>query len=305
MIFGMTDSAQLINDFNRYATMIRDLLEEAENFSPQSESATAIQVERGIIYPLAMRKPPGNLDSAARLIEIANSDRLNTIAVVDHSGHHRPVYRGLLVYSWLQAFGLVYETLPRSEFGRWEEGVRPWCDLLEAELGEIEWPVPPVPADRGSTASESAWMALALHVAGKIFVRDAWIDLASDIFGRIARSQTDSGAFLHATPADNPEMHWYHELVLLHAAASYAVQTEDRVIAAAVARNAEFHQQETQPDHATSQPWALFAFIWNPKTRGFADQILHATSAQISASQEGVSLMLLADALYCIQLFMK
>ncbi|HMB94496.1 MAG TPA: hypothetical protein VKK61_00505, partial [Tepidisphaeraceae bacterium] len=262
----MSDSAQPDDQFRRYAALIRDQLVEAGDFSPQSESATAIQVERGIIFPLALQNRSRQFDAIERLIEVANRDRLNLIAVVDRGGHHRPVYRGLLVYSCLQTFGLIYETLPREQFGRWEEGLRAWCDLLEAELGETEWPIPPVPAERGSNASESAWMALALHIAGKIYVRDAWTDLASDIFGRIARSQTDAGAFLHATPSDNPETHWYHELVLLHAAASYAVQSEDRTIATAVARNAQFHLEQTQPDHATNQPWALFAFIWNPLT---------------------------------------
>jgi hypothetical protein len=298
-------SQQLVDDFSRYARMIRPMLDEASDFSPQSESATAIQVERGIIFPLLLKTPAGNLSAVERLIEISTSDRLSSIAVVDRGGHHRPIYRGLLVYSWLRAFGLVYETLPREQFGRWEEGVRAWCDLLEAELGQTEWPTPPVPAERGLTASESAWMALALHMAGKTFVRDAWMDLASDIFGRIARSQKDSGAFLHATSADSPETHWYHELVLLHASASYAVQSEDRTIAAAVARNAEFHQNETQPDHASNQPWGLFAFVWNPRTHAHADQVLHAASVQLAADAGGVSLMLLADALYCLQLFAK
>jgi hypothetical protein len=298
-------SPDAVGHFQRYAQMIRPMLDEATDFSPQSESATAIQVERGIIFPLLMKQVSGQFTAVERLIEISTSDRLSSMAVIDRGGHHRPIYRGLLVYSWLRAFGLIYETLSREQFGRWEEGVRAWCDLLEAELGQTEWPIPPVPAERGSTATEAAWMALALHVAGKTFVRDAWTDLASDIFGRIARSQTEAGAFLHATSSDSPEMHWYHELVLLHATASYAVQSEDRTIATAVARNADFHQRETQPDHASNQPWGLFAFIWNPRTHSHADQILHASSVQIAADADGVPLMLLADALYCLQLFTK
>jgi hypothetical protein len=81
------------------------------------------------------------------------------------------------------------------------------------------------------------------------------------------------------------------------------VQTEDRTLAAAVARNAEFHLDQTQPDHATAQPWGLFAFIWNPRTRGLADQVLHAARVNQPEGLDGVSLMLLADALYCLELF--
>src|SRR5262249_46770195 len=153
--------------------------------------------------------------------------------------------------------------LPRSEFGRWEEALRVWCNLMESELGEIEIPPGPIPAARGSTATESAWTALSLYIAGKVFIRDAWTDLAADTFGKLTRYPSDKGALLHAGPSDNPETHAYHELALLHAAASYAVQAEDRTIATAVRRATDYHQNETQPDHATTQPWALFAFIWN------------------------------------------
>jgi hypothetical protein len=158
-----------------------------------------------------------------------------------------------------------------------------------------------IPASRGDLAADAAWTAAALFLAGKVFIRDAWTDLAGDAFGRITRSQRQSGAFLVTTASDNPEPAWYHELAILHAAASYAVHSEDRGVARTVARAAQFHQNETQPDHATAQPWGLFAFVWNPATRPTADQLLHAAALQ---PPDGVSLILLADALYCLRLFL-
>jgi hypothetical protein len=302
----MSDSAPLVAEFTKYAEMIRAAMANPPLFATEAESATALQVERGIVFPAALvDQARFDQTPAHRLFELATSPRLSSVAVVDRTGHHRPAYRGLLVYSCLQAFSIMYETLPRSDFGRWEEGLRPWCDLLESDLGQIETLLGPIPAGRGSTATEAAWIALALHVAGKIFIRDAWTDLASDFFGKLCRAQTPSGTFLTARSSDNPETHWYHELLLLHAAASYAVQSEDRTVAAAVAKNAEFHQNETQPDHATNQPWALFAFIWNPRTRPLAEQILHTALIQNSNSPSGITLMLLADALYCLELFTK
>lgn len=298
----MTDQTQILDSYRRYAGLIRSLIRSAQPFMPDSESTTAVQVERGIVFPMAMLDPVEcDRSSVGRLIELSNLDRLPRVAVIDSSGHHRPVYRAALVYSWLQAFSTVYETLPRSEFGQWEEGLRPWCDLMEAELGEIEWPAGPMPASRGASATESAWMALSLHVAGKLFIRDAWTDLASHTFGRLAQARTSHGPFLTVTPSDNPETHWYHELVLLHAAASYAVQAEDRPLAAIVRATSLHHFAETQPDHATPQPWALFPFIWNPASHPVADQILH--TSQINPTP--LSLMLLADALYCLELFLK
>jgi hypothetical protein len=151
--------------------------------------------------------------------------------------------------------------------------------------------------------AQAAWAALALFAAGKVFVRDAWTDLASDTFGRLTRGQTAEGTFLIPSPSDHPETWWYHELVLLHAAGSYAVQAEDRTVAAAVARATAYHLRETQPDHATSHPWALFPFVWNDQTRPLADQVLHSAAVHSPGGADGVSLTLLADALYCLRLF--
>jgi hypothetical protein len=303
------EAEAFLPEFRRYALILtsRVAIEQQPKFD--AESATAVQVERGIVYPRAVLNASAlDISPTDRLIELSNSPRLAQLAIVDRGGHHRPAYPPLLVYSWLQAFRLAYETLPRADFGRWEEGLRPWCDLLEAELGGIDWPPDGMPAARGASATESAWTALALFVAGKVFIRDAWTDLASDTFGKLVRSQqqaqSPAGPFLRASSEDNPDSHWYHELVLLHAAASYALQAEDRTVAAAVARSTNFHMAQTQPDHATNLPWAVFPFIWNPRTRPLADTILHASQMQDPQNQSVLSLMLLADALYCLRLFL-
>ena len=291
--------------FRRYGDLIAGTIPVDIPFAPQVESDTAVQVERGTIFPLSLagRVEETALGRVERIVRLASGGVPSTLAVVDRAGHHRPAYRPLLVYAWMRAYGLLYETLPRVDFARWDEALRSWADLLEAELTNSRIPDGPIPAARGALATESAWAALALFVAGKILVRDAWTDLASDTFGRLTRWQQPGGALLAASAGDNPETLWYHELVLLHAAASYAVQGEDRTVAEAVARGTEYHQRETQPDHATTQPWGLFAFIWNPRTRPLADQLLHAATVEHPSAVDGVSLILLADALYCLRLF--
>lgn len=273
------------------------------DFSPAAENVGSVQVERGIVFAHSMNDPA---DMQPRIAEVLIETPPDRGAVVDRHGHVRGVYRPLLTYCWLQTFSRGYELLPRAEFGRWEESLRAWCDTLESSLGEFEWPEDAIPARLGSRAAEIAWAALTLHVAGKVFVRDAFTDFASDTFGRFTKRQRESGAFFAATGSDNPETNWYHELVTLHAAASYAVQAEDRALAATVRRASDFHAANTQPDHASNQPWALFAFIWNESTRPLAEQLLHAATAQQSAQMSGanhISLMLLADALYCLRLF--
>ena len=315
-------STPVQHELHRYAGLIEAALPREIPFQPRVETATSVQVERGTIYPLSLsrRVDESALERADRLVRLAAPPPsaepasplpvLGSIAVVDRSGVRRPEYRPLLVYSWLQSFRLLYETLPRLEFGRWDEALRAWCDLLEAELTNTRIPEGRLPASRGGAAVEAALAALALFAAGKVFVRDAWTDLASDTFGRLTRGQRDGdggGAFFAAGAGDSPEVAWYHELAMLHAAASYAVQAEDRTVAAAVARATDFHQRETQPDHASAQPWGLFAFVWNPRTRPLAEEMLHTATVQGAAAgagdDDGVALILLADALYCLRLF--
>ncbi len=296
----MADSP--LAEFRRYAGMIAPMLARPFEFSVTPEDDWAIQVERGTVLPLMLSEM--NLEGLARverLIEITRGGRLDTIAIVDRLGHHRPIYRPLLIYAWLSAFSLRYEDLPREEFGRWEEALRSWSDLLEAELGDIGWDESSAWAARGSSAGEACWIALALHRAGKVYVRDVWVDLASDLFGKLIKAQQPSGAFLQVTPADNPEARWYDELAILHAAAAYAALAEDRTVAAAVKKNSEFHLRETQPDHATAQPFGLFAFIWNSETRSLADAMLNHVAMRTEI--DGVSQILLADVMQSLKLF--
>ena len=291
-----------VAEFRKYAGIIAPLLGRGFEFSNTFEGSAAIQVERGTVLPLMLNEVTvEGLSRVDRLIDVTRGGRLDTIAIVDRLGHHRPIYRPLLVYAWLSAFALRYEDLPRQEFGRWEEALRAWSDLLEAELGDIGWDQTSAWAARGSSAGEACWIAVALHRAGKVYVRDVWIDLASDLFGKLVKAQQPSGAFLEMTAADSPEARWFDELAILHAAATYAAMAEDKTVAAAVKRNTEFHLRETQPDHATSQPFGLFAFIWNQQTRSLADQMLNSISMKSEA--DGVTQILLGDVMQCLKLF--
>jgi len=185
-------------------------------------------------------------------------------------------------------------------------------DLSDEVLGAIGSPIK-VRARTVAGSASSSLDSFAIAAAATIALMVVAVLLGAGMlalereehaFGRLVRGQSTGGTWLYAGASDNPETLWFHELVLLHAAASYAVQAEDRTVAAAVARNTEFHLRETQPDHATAQPWGLFAFAWNRDTRPLADELLHAVQArQTPAPAAGVPSILLADALYCLELF--
>lgn len=291
--------ATTLADFKRFADLIAPMIASPPPFVASAENVASVQVERGVVFAHSMNDPA---DTQPALVERLIETATHRIAFVDRPGHTRPVYQPLVIYCWLQTFSRAYETLPRAQFGRWEEALRSWCDLLESSLGDFAWPGDSMPANFGSRAADIAWTALALHRAGKIFIRDAWTDLAADTFGRFTKRQQSSGTLLATTNSDNPETTWYHELVLLHATASYAVQAEDRALASTVLRATDYHAANTQPDHATNQPWGLFAFIWNEATRPLAEQMLHACATQ-PPGETHTTLMLLADALYCLRLF--
>jgi hypothetical protein len=299
----------------RYADLIEPKLEIPSGFTPSEESDSAVQVERALMFPMVVRTATPPSEFAERLVELATSARLPGMDVVDRLGHQRPVYRPLLVYSWLMTYRLQFETLPRMEFARWDEALRAWCDVLADSLSQFHLPGTGIPAASGALASSAAWSALALRVAGSLFIRDPWTDLAAGVMGQLSRAQQPSGAFLMASASDHPETRWYYELCILHAAASFAVQAEDRTVANAVARATTYHLNETQPDHATTQPWGLFAFIWNTQTHSLADQMLHSVELhpregeapaepRLSSQLDPLSLILLADCLYSLRLFL-
>lgn len=306
---ALTDATPVQVAFQNYARVIGAAMPRLpETFVGEAEGdaqGNLVQVERAAMYAAALDRWVNDFvtSAASRLLAAAVNGPPADVRIIDRAGSGRGVYRPLLVYGWLQSFRLLYEVLPGGEFSRWDDSLRAWCDTLEAELTRHRVGGATLPAARAGAAAEAAWAALALFVAGRVFVRDAWTDLASDTFGRLVRAQTPEGSFSAAGPGDSPDLFWYHELILLHAAAGYAVQSEDRGVAGAVMRATDFHLGNTQPDHATNQPWGLFAFIWNPQTRPLADQMLHALGVSSPAGAEGVSLILLADALYCLRLF--
>lgn len=155
-----------------------------------------------------------------------------------------------------------------------------------------------VPASRGHDATAAAWWARARHAAalatghGRV-ARDAHAVLRS-----LAGGQQPDGRLLKTTAADNPEIAWFHELVLLHALAGHALETGDQTLLTAARAAARYHAAEIQPDHATTQPWAINAFMLEPSAAMLADYMLHAADMAGGGSLDGVALLLLSDTVH-------
>jgi len=257
-----------MSPLEQYARQIRQILSGLQDFKPQAESPSGIQVERGAVFAKTLLDP----DFRVSLPNLTATQR-----IIDRNGHSRPIYRPLLGYALLQA----HPVAPA------------WIIPMRQEVEQFIWPPKVLPADQAEPAALACWNALCLQIAG--------LDSAKKIFDQLIARQQKNGGFLLARPADSPDMRWYHELLLLHALASYAAQSDDPFAEVAVQRNAIFHLEESQPDHATNQPWGLFAFIRVAEARPLADQLLHTLQTQHPQGISGIAAILLADALLCLQ----
>lgn len=105
--------------------------------------------------------------------------------------------------------------------------------------------------------------------------------------------------FLRFSPSDNPEPWWFDELTLLHATFSWSCRQNDPLFRHKLDRIAQFHIEETQPDHATNEPWAIHAFLLQPHGEIVAGTMLHA--AQALSTLTPAAVLLLDDAIAALE----
>jgi len=263
-----------------------------------------LRVEQGACYPAAMTGQTQASEEAARMLKAIDA---SIPPVLDRRGHRRMEYQGLLLYAMAQAIRL---SPPAKEQ---EDILLGWGRRL-TETTALRFSET-IPASEGAAIAGQVWSALALQAIGLACDHQAFCDRTAAVFGDLIQQQSPSGTFLKASSSDNPETHWYHELVILHAVNSFARLARHDSAAQAVRRAAEFHLNETQPDHATNQPWGMAAFLAHTDStvRGMGEGMLHtaraldgtvgSTHTADSANAKpvwGLTSILLADALYCL-----
>lgn len=288
----------MTNDGTQYTRYVH-LLTEIIKSAPVSveESTARVEVERGAIYPRCLLSPKKQLP-VETLLELP-PDTGMPLAVVDRQGHRRPAYEGLLLYAVLGAIQVTGQPLtPESH-----ERLITWCGSLRLRLDRRERFTSGIPAALGSEVTAIAWSTVALLRASQVVAAEGDI-VAREVLESFVSNQQPTGALLKTTGSDNPETWWYHELVLLHALGSYATMTRSQNAISAIMRATNFHLHETQPDHATAQPWAVFPFVLNPETHILAEAIIHTAMTTQPGGIDGISLILLGDALHCLRTFL-
>jgi hypothetical protein len=109
--------------------------------------------------------------------------------------------------------------------------------------------------------------------------------------------QTPDGTLHPPGPDDSLDAVTYNDLIALHAAYNAVLLTHDFDLFPPIQKLADFHIQRTQPDHITTEPWALAAFAALDQTNTFAGQQIHDATTRLTSGVNPVVLGLLADAL--------
>ena len=223
---------------------------------------------------------------ATRQLHTSDSKSIVSHRYIDGAGHSRSLYRGLALYA--------LETMKELPSGS--------IDQLSASCAEtfnafIESSTPP-PASDGSRIVGLAFDAMAIACSS---VNTPAVQTSRRVLEQIAIRQQPDGTFLSRTDSDNPEPRWYHELALLHAVSTFAYRTQNQLARDAALRAAIYQAEQIQPDHASSHPFALHAFLRSENGTFLADMMLHAAGVQQPSTMDTVSLLLLADALDCMR----
>lgn len=221
------------------------------------------------------------------------ADQAAPLMFADGAGHRRDVYHPLVLHLHMAAFAKHYETLPVSSWSACEdalpEAVAP-ARAIEA------WAVTSPPP---AAVSLVLWHALCLYDQANLTQRDIDMELVDAVVHHALAESPKGGPLCAADHNQSPDAWTYRELTGLHALSALALRRRNSAWASRVQEIATYHQDHTQPDYTTYQPWALFAFAWSEATQPFADQQLHDVASAASAGGgecDWMTGLLLADA---------
>ena len=215
--------------------------------------------------------------------------------LADPAGHVRDVYHLLALHLHLAAFARRFESMPPNSWAACEDALPEATEPVREAENYAD--VPP-PCDQTAVV---LWQALCLTEQAILAGRDVDLELTDSILHQVVSQPSQDGSLHRREASESLDTWTFRELCGLHALANVALRRRNTSWAKRVEQAALYHLENTQPDNTTNQPWALFAFLWSPKTRSFAEQQLHDTTAHLAQSGTlsdpgAVAGLLLADA---------
>ena len=162
---------------------------------------------------------------------------------------------------------------------------------------------PDLPAPQPRDLGETLWQTLVALRRAQVEEDPAALAAAHAAAEHALTPMPQAGP-LHDQSADETLEAWtYTELTALHALDHLAFHARRDDWRERVAGAAAHHQQVTQPDYTTCEPWAVAAFLAEPATRPFAEQQLHDAAAQLRQRPEAGPMigLILADAVQSLR----
>jgi hypothetical protein len=278
--------------FSQYRAMVSPMAAAALRGAPEPHDGVALGVGAAVL--LLEDDASRYAALPAGLHALASCPRPPMLA--DPSGHRRDVYFPFVLHLHLRAFALRYESMPTGVWTACEDVLPAAVDPVREAEDYADRPPPP------ERAALTLWQALCLAEFADVTRRDVDVEVADAVAHQIAARPGADGTFHPRSPDQSLDAWTYRELCGMHALAGLALLRRNRTWASRVEQIGRYHQEHTQPDYTTTQPWGVFAGLWSPTTDMFAQQQLHDTaSAQATASDEyarhlAMIGMLLADA---------
>lgn len=258
------------------ATLARQAADSAADRTPHAPRAGEAVFSCTRLLPLVRRVlGETNADLTAALAAVIDAADADAPRFTDGIGHSREVYHHLGLRLARHAVRSDHE---RDAFTR----AQAWAAARwENETEDISIALWRLAAARGSIDDDALipWV-------------DAWL-----------AKQGGEGSLQAQTTEDSPD-HWtFRELAGLHALAdlaeAFAGQAVGERWSQRVREVAAFHQDHTQPDYTTYQPWAVAVFAQDQATATFAEQQLHDVETHLTLHGGGgavIPALLLADA---------
>ena len=222
---------------------------------------------------------------ALAMHQLASNDLL-----ADPAGHVRDIYHPFAVHLCLAAFHRRYETISRSLRGNCEQAIGEMMNPLRWIEQHADAPT------ALANVPLVLWSALGLAEQATLMSRDIDLEMTDSSVAAIVASPGREGSLHEMTNDDSLDTWTYRELVGLHALSRLALLRGRNDWMNRVKDIAWFHLENTQPDNATNEPWAVAAFLMSDRTRSFADQQLHDATTQGGGSLQLLPALLLADA---------
>jgi hypothetical protein len=182
---------------------------------------------------------------------------------------------------WLEAYRLLASELGEDRRTRWRREIEKNVTLLVPDLKErLDFPWYNSPYIGTSPNHYALWASL-IHLAGRMFGNEEWVQLGTQVMRRYATVEQTSDGYWGEHSRAGPTTGYNH--LTFTALASYWENSQDATVLPALRQATDFHKNYTYPDglpvevindrnrHWRVDAWGHFGFSHFPDGRRYAE----------------------------------